>query len=247
MNERLSAARRAVASERRRVVAERDAFEAFENRVADLSVVTLSTTAPVLNDHRGDGPSLKRVRSAYEETVMSVPHYDAEYDDDVAESLASEFGAGIASAIVESRELTPELREAVVSATAAAHGEREAFVDVLEREEQSLADATRTVEALREDLQSLDHRPLSERDFDDLQSLRSSLSGLEARIDGISMRRQEVINGHRSDLPGIPTDLTEYLYADLDAAYPVLATLADLGRVIETARRRVDRALPASS
>ncbi|MFB6108904.1 MAG: hypothetical protein ABEJ82_08715 [Haloplanus sp.] len=245
MSDRLTAARRAVASERRRVVAEREAFAEFEARVADLSVVAMSTTAPVVNDHREDGPSLQRVRSVYESTVMGVPHYDAEYGDDVADSLAAEFGTDLAAAVVGSTTLTPELREAVVSA-AAARQEREAFVDVLDREDESLAAAVDAVETLRADFQTLDDRPLDDRDFDALRDVRSELSAFEARIDGISMRRQEVIDGHRSDLPGIHADLTEYLYDDLDVSYPVLATLADFGRLVEGMRRRVDRALASA-
>lgn len=45
------------------------------------------------------------------------------------------------------------------------------------------------------------------------------------------------------DGAGVPTDLCEYLYHDLSASYPVLASLADLGSRLERTRRRVERGL----
>jgi len=243
MTARIDAALDAVADERATLQDERSALTAFDGRVADLSTVTVSTGPPLVADPRPSGQSLSRLRAAYAETVMATPHYEAEYGDTVAESLAAEFGDDLAAAIIGGTGLTPELRDAVRAATDAARREREEFLDVLEREADSLATAADDIEALSADLDTLDDRPLSARSFDDLHDLWTALRDLEARIDGIGIRRQETLRSHRNDLPGVPTDLCEYLYHDLSASYPVLASLADFGTRLERARRRVERAL----
>ncbi|WP_251343490.1 DUF7260 family protein [Haloplanus halophilus] len=246
MTDRIEAARAAVAEERSCVRAEHDAFEAFERRVADFSAVAASTSPPLLTDPQPTGRSLERVRSAYEETVMSVPHYQAEYGDTVAESLAVEFGEDLAAALVGGTALTPEFREAVRAAADAARQEREEFLGVLDREDASLARAATDLAEVRADLDALDDRPLSDRTFDDLRSLWEAVGDVEARIEGVAMRRQETIRGHRGDLPGVPTDLAEYLYADLPVRYPVLSSVADLGTAVDRAGRRIERRLAST-
>ncbi|WP_049936474.1 DUF7260 family protein [Haloplanus natans] len=243
MTARIDAALDAVADERATLRDERSALTAFDGRVAGLSTVTVSTGPPLVADPRPSGQSLSRLRTAYAETVMATPHYEAEYGDTVAESLAAEFGDDLAAAIIGGTALTPELRDAVRAATDAAQREREEFLDVLDREADSLATAADDIEALSTDLDTLDDRPLSTRSFDELHDLWTATRDLEARIDGVGLRRQETLRSHRNDLPGVPTDLCEYLYHDLSASYPVLASLADLGSRLERTRRRVERGL----
>jgi len=247
MTDRIDAGRAAVGDERAAVRAEYEALAAFDRRVAELSTVTVPTGPPLVADPQPSGQSLARVRAAYAETVMSVPHYEAEYGDTVAESLAAEFGADLAAALMGGTALTPEVRDAVRAATVAARREREAFLDVLDREADSLVAAADDIAATESSLESLDDRPLSARPFDDLYDLWSTLRTLDARVDGIGLRRQETIGDHRTALPGVSTDLCEHLYADLSASYPVLASLADLAERLTRARRRVERALASTA
>jgi hypothetical protein len=247
MTARIDAALDAVADERAAVQAEHEAFSAFDRRVADCSTVAAPSGPPLVADPQPSGKSLERVRTAYAETVMSVPHYEAEYGDTVPESLAAEFGDDLAAALVGSTALTPELRDAVRAATDAARRERAEFLDVLDRESASLSTAADDVADLRAEMDALDDRPLSARSFDDLYDLWARVEELERRVDGIALRRQETIRGHRNDLPGVPTDLCEYLYGELSASYPVLATLADLGGTLERAGRRVERTLASTA
>jgi hypothetical protein len=243
MTARIDAALAAVAEERETIRDEYEALAAFDRRVADLSTVTVSTGPPLVADPQPSGRALTRLRTAYAETVMSTPHYETAYGDTVAESLAAEFGEDLAAALIGGTALTPELRDAVRAATEAARHEREEFLDVLDREADSLATTADDVEDIASRLDSLDGRPLPARSFDDLHDLWSTLGDLEAQVDGIGLRRQETIRGHRNDLPGVPTDLSEYLYQDLPTSYPVLASLADLGDRLADTRRRVERAL----
>ncbi|MFC6988330.1 hypothetical protein ACFQJD_05690 [Haloplanus sp. GCM10025708] len=40
--------------------------------------------------------------------------------------------------------------------------------------------------------------------------------------------------------------MTDYLYADHDSVYPVLAAVAAFGDLVDTARRRVERAIAST-
>jgi hypothetical protein len=87
------------------ISSERDAFQRFLKRLdniepqagqthhpltpsADVSIVPSERTKSV-NDTVG------KIRNAYSETVMAVPHYSTEYDDSIHRSMAVEFGAPI--------------------------------------------------------------------------------------------------------------------------------------------------------
>jgi hypothetical protein len=246
MTARIDAALDAVAEERATIRDEYEALEAFDGRVAELPTVTVSTGPPLVTDPQPSGQSLDRVRTAYAETVMATPHYETEYGDTVAESLAAEFGDDLAAALLGGTALTPELRDAVRAATDAARQEREEFLEVLDREADSLSTAADDIADVAAAFESLDSRPIPARSFDDLHDRWSAIRELQARVDGIGMRRQETIRGHRTHLPGVPTDLAEYLYHDLSVSYPVLAAVADLGERLDGARDRVERALAES-
>ena len=246
MTARIDAALDAVAAERATVRDEYEALGAFDRQVADLPTVTVSTGPPLVTDPRPSGRSLERVRTAYAETVMSTAHYETEYGDTVAESLTAEFGDDLAAALLGGRALTPELRDAVKAATDAARHEREEFLDVLDREADSLSTAVDDIGDVVAAFESLDDRPVPAGSFDDLHDRWATIRELQARIDGIGMRRQETIRGQRTHLPGVPTDLSEYLYHDLSSSYPALASVADLGERLDRARDRVEHALAES-
>jgi hypothetical protein len=246
MTARIDAALDAVADERTTIRNEHEALAAFDRRVVELSTVTISTGPPLVADPQPSGQSLERLRTAYAETVMATPHYDFEYGDTLAESLGAEFGDALAAALVGGTALTPELRDAVRAAAEAAQRERTEFLDVLDREAESLETVVDDVAAIEAELDSLDDRPLSARSFDDLYDLWAALGEIDARVEGIAMQRQETIRNQRTALPGVPADLCEYLYHDLSTSYPVLAALADLGNRLECARRRVECALAAT-
>lgn len=247
MSGRIDTALDAVADERSGICAERDALLAFDRRVADLSAVTVPVGPSLVADQRPSDQSLERVREVYAETVMSVPHYDDEYGDTLAESLAAEFGDDLAAALLNGAALTPTVRNAVRAAAAAAQDERDEFLDVLDREARSLDAAADDIEDVRAELATVGDDSPRRRRFDDLRQTWTALRDLDARVDGIAKRRQETIRGHRGDLPGVPADLCEYLYADLPTPYPALATLATVGERLAARRQRVERALASTA
>jgi hypothetical protein len=247
MTDRLSSARRAVTRERRKCVDEREAFRTFGRRITDLTPAQVTTNRRTLRSSRAasDG-SLDDVREAYESTVMAVPHYDQEYADEFLESLQAEFGDDVAAAVFGSRTLTAELQEALTAAARETAAERAAFLDLLDRELESVAVADEALGELFDDLQALDATPLPDRGFDELVELRTALVHAESRLDRVATRRQETLTTHRRTLSTIDGDVTEFLYGHLDSSYPVLTTVAEFGDLLETATRRVERAIAST-
>jgi len=246
MTDRIATAREALADERRTIEAEREAFSAFARRVDELETVSAPPSPGVgwpSGSSGSSGTASRRVRRVYAETVMAVDHYEREYGDTVAESVTAELGPEIAAALRDGSALTPPLRDAVLTAAANACQDRTAFLDLLDREEASLADAADAVADVRADLDTIDPDGAG---FNYLRLLRTRTADVASRTERIATRRQAVVDDHRRDLSGMPEDLPEYLYADLQSPYPVLAAVADLRGRIDDVRRRVDRAIAAA-
>lgn len=249
----VEAARESLECERRRCADETAAFRSFRAAVAEVDVqpsaAAGSATGPlaVTTAGRGTPPSLDAVRRAYERTVMDVPHYEEEYGDAYAESLAAEFGEEIAAGITAGSGLSPELRGAVVSAAGNAVRERRAFLGLLDEEFESLDAVEDGVEMVVGELSSLDDRPLSARSFDELVALREDVVALREGLDERARERQRTLAAHRRTLSNLVPSVTEYLYHDVDCAHPGLDALASARRLVETALSRVDRTVSTTA
>ncbi|MDS0298394.1 hypothetical protein NDI76_06545 [Halogeometricum sp. S1BR25-6] len=235
-----------VRRERRRCTDERTAFRAFRSAVADVR-----PTAPPEGSggppaagalsRTGRSASLTAVSREYRRTVMAVPHYESEYGDEYAESVAAEFGEAVAAGLTGGGTLTPPLRGAVVEGATAAMREREEFVSLLAAESSSLASARTTVDDSVDRLRALDNRPLSERSFADLARLRTAVLDVRDGLDEAAARRQETMRSHRRTLSNRAPSVAGYLYADLPVDHPALDALASARSLVETALARVDR------
>ncbi|EMA54285.1 DUF7260 family protein, partial [Halococcus salifodinae] len=117
-----------VETDHERTITERDAFARFADCVSEFEV----SSVDLHPDHAQQAPAqtlvapetaarakspLARVRDAYRDTVMGVPHYDEEYDDSLPESLTGEFSPEVAAAVLTSEQLTPHLRDRLIDAT----------------------------------------------------------------------------------------------------------------------------------
>ncbi|OYR85725.1 hypothetical protein DJ84_01755, partial [Halorubrum ezzemoulense] len=124
--------------ERRRVLDERDAFESFADRVADIDTISAATDSTPsgvpAGSLRGMGApgssvSLRRVMAAYDDTVLSLPHYRAEYDETPAESLAAELGPDAVTALASDGGLSGAAQSALVDRSRRAVDARERLAD----------------------------------------------------------------------------------------------------------------------
>lgn len=214
----LSTAASRIEHERAEVTNERDAFREFRDRVADIDTESASSIPQRIAESTGRRPpaeGLDRVREAYRETVMDVPHYEAVYDEPFVEHVAAEFGPELARQLHESTAVsfTPPLREALWMAAQRATYERRHFLELLDEEAASLEAARNGILDL---LQSLSSTVIPE------WHRETFVQGLT----GVAERRQETL--HTSDdLPaGYDHSLCTHLYDDEAWNYPVLTAVA---------------------
>ena len=250
----LEGARETVRVERRRTADERAAFASFRSR---LDAIPATTAAGVTADRRFDGPQpigyetprmgteLLAVRDAYQSTVMSVPHYEEEYNDTYAASLAAEFGPELAAALTCESALHEHVRRSVLDQTTTAIETRDEFETVLEREQASVRAASEELRSLDDSVASLGETAVDRLDFGGLDAHRARLEVLERRCDEVATTRQrERVAVERSmHFDGETDDVQTYLYQDLPVTYPVLAAVAAVGRRIDAVRRDVERAI----
>jgi len=219
----LSTAASHIEREQAELAVERDAFREFRERVTEIEPTpAASTPRRLAADRNGGGHSnsLDRVRSAYRETVMDVPHYEDVYEESFEAHVAAEFGSELAHQLCEesAASFTLPLRERLRVAAQRAIEERRALLDRLDDEGDSVA-------AARSDL-AVVLQPLSSTVIPEWH--RETFA---RRLDAIAERRQETLHD-RGDLPdGSDYSLSTYLYRDDPWSHPVLTAVA---RVRET-------------
>ena len=247
VDDRLADAVAELRRERRRITDELEALEAFADRVRSIPTEhhTPRSRRPVgvATETSGTATGLRRVREAYESTLMSVPHYVEEYDDTYVESLAEEFSPDIASALTDGAAFNGRCKRALLSAVDTSRSARDSLVDVVDRERKSVRDAKSELEELAAECADLGSTEFGEMRFGTLDAYRSRLRVMEGNCEALSDRRQDAIFDQRriQRLPADVPDVTVYFYQDLDADYPVMSVVAALFDAIATQRRRVER------
>ena len=253
--QRLRRAREVVRVERRRTADEQAAFAAFRSRLDAITATSVAgttnrpidTRSLIGHDTPRMGTKLRAVREAYQSTVMSVPHYDEEYNDTYPSSLAAEFGPELAAALTRESALHEHVRQSVLEQTTTAIETRDEFETVLEREHTSLRTATEAIHTVYDSVESLAETAVEQLDFGALDAHRARLEVLERQCDAVATtRQQERAATERSmHFDGETEDVQTYLYQDLPVTYPVLATVAGVGRRIDAVRRDVEHAIIA--
>ena len=286
----IRAARAELRVERRRIVDEREAFGAFRDRVSsipdeggsadptDPSAVdgfagaggaagvrgAIGGTTGGTGGAASPGSRLVAVRDAYRATVMSVPHYEAEYDDTYERSVAEEFGPEVAYALTRTDCFHEEYKRSLLAAAETAVQEREAFLDAVESEIQSAERAGSRLEPIRTEIGAIedeiggdegavdgdgvdaagDEGDPADIGFGALDACRTRTTALREDCDRIAARRQRVLADHERRLAlGDDLDLPAYCYQDLDVTYPVLAAVGAVGDRLEGLRERIERAM----
>lgn len=246
--------------ERRRVLDERDAFEAFGDRVAEMDTVsaaTDSTPAGVpagalrgLGRAEGTGPpgggsgggdvTLRRVMTAYEDTVLSLPHYRDEYDETATESLAAELGPDTTTALATDGGLSSGAQSALVDRSRRAADARTRLADAIDEEIDELADRESTLSGIdRRRRRLLGHLDgiRSRGEADAAIDVWNRLTDLERECDRLAADRQRSLDDPPMSA-GAPMEDTDkafyaYLYDPTDGPrYPVLAQVAELAESV---------------
>ncbi|RXK50021.1 DUF7260 family protein [Halorientalis pallida] len=207
--EPLDAARDRLRVRRRRLVDERDAFDQLCRRVETLptaEAVDVPDAVLAVTTRTGRGPSA--LRTAYDETVLTVPHADdgsvPAFDDLLSRSTRAE--------LRWAARLTPALRSAVLDDATAAHERRVDRIGAIDAE---LATLDR-IESVARDLLAV------ESSADAATDDEARLASLDRRCRRHAARRRATLaNRADADAPALPPDF----YVDLDVEDPVLSVL----------------------
>ena len=207
------------------VEAEIRAYERFDERVSDISVKSTapSPSAPlaVSSRHQSDSNGIEDVENAFRETVMSVAHYEREYDETLVEHASEELSPTIGSGFADesNQSYTPVYRQLLRSAVQSA-------VD----------DRSRLVENFRTELASL------ERNQQALEDLLATCDGpsipgwyrskFESRLEEISRDRQRTVQRRTPRIRVSGTDFCECFYQDNEWTYPVLTAVSRFRSIV---------------
>lgn len=245
-------ARSVATEERERVLDEAKAFTDFAQQVAELeagpagsvgrpagTATMVETTAATATTPLGD------VEQAYRETVMSVPHYEQEYDEPLAQNMAAEFGEDVASAVVTGQALTPQLKGTLLQRSSRSHRLRVALLDHLDAETDDLAEAAADYDRIAASMDRIQSERLDDTSFENLLAEWYLLEDRERECTDRLQKRQETVHSRRGlakHLSDAPT-MEEYLYEPLDVTYPVLADGTSLLEEIRASQQQVLLAL----
>jgi len=236
----LDGAREALRAEQRITTAELEAFETFRERVSGLTpprqTVGQEARATTLVRTSHSDPGAEAIRTAYEETVMAVDHYDTEYGEGILENIHAELGAEYAELFRADVPVTAQMKQGFLLAAAEARERRAGFMKLLD-EEGSMLDR---VERLVNDTELLTELP-EELRFDCLWARYDQLDVAQQRAESILADRQEQI--HSLDIPRSPDKdpvlLNEFLYGTLPTTFPILRTVTHLLSDVRTARQTI--------
>ncbi|GAA0477765.1 hypothetical protein MUK72_14665 (plasmid) [Halococcus dombrowskii] len=235
---------------------ERDAFATFTDRIADLDVAAVDPTTDEFQQpstqllaqspyNSNAATSLEEVHDIYRETVMAVDHYADVYDDTLEESLAQEFGPEVATTVLASDQLTPQLRDRLVACSQQARESRHSLLQGLNSEYSALATAdeklTRLGAALDGIVGTRSFENWTARELVDAdERLRSRRHECEQLLTDrqATLSEQRVPSTHRID-----HEFSEYLYGSLSVTYPVVSDTTSLIDTLRTAHENVEQAL----
>lgn len=233
--------------EQRRVLDERDAFVEFADRVESLEPVSAESSAafasgssPGLNRTIGFGNTadvtLRRVLSIYRDTVMSVPHYEADYDETVAESISTELGSDTAISLATNGTLSQPAQHALVEHSREAAEARDSLADAIETEIDALSDIDTELTAIdRRRRQLVEH--LTEVNINKIGAaidIWKQLDDLEAETQTVATERQQSLQEPPMRMDPAISDGDEmtfydYLYGNTEGPrHPVLTQITDL-------------------
>ncbi|GAA0466916.1 hypothetical protein MUK72_18395 (plasmid) [Halococcus dombrowskii] len=244
-----------VKSDREWTTDERDAFASFTDRITDLNAVAVdpptdefqqpSTQLLVPSAHPSNAAtSLEEVCDIYRETVMAVDHYTDIYDDTLEESLAQEFGSAVATIVLTSDQLTPQLRDRLVACSQQARESRHLLLQGLKSEYSALETANEKLTRLGSDLDGIvgtcSFENWTDRELAGAnERLRSRKHECKQLLTDrqATLSEQRVPSTHRTD-----HEFNEYLYGSLSVTYPVVSDTTSLIGTLRTAHQSVDRA-----
>jgi hypothetical protein len=234
-------ARSLVTEEHTRTAAELDAFTEFKRRVSGIeptrSVPTNGNMVAMANG--STDRQLEQVQNAYRETIMSVPHYEDEYDEPFEVNMTAELGEEVAVAVVDGSRFTEQVKRGLISQCNEGRRRRAELIRTLNREERRLMDAQSDLSEVESALESETPDSIRDHGFPEL-------SDRWERLGTVKDRCQDLLDDHaaaRKNTPEERPEFREYVYSSLPTEYPILSETTRLLDRITDRRRTILRAL----
>lgn len=248
-------AREIVETDQEWTLDERDAFASFADRIDELDIDVVdpstdgfqqpSTQLLIAPPHASNtATSLEEICDVYRETVLSVDHYTDLYGDTVEESLAQEFGPEIATTVITSDQLTPQLRDQFIDCSQQARESRQSLLQGLRNEYTALETADEKLTRLGAGLDGI----VGTHSFDnwtetELADIDERLRSRKQECEQLLADRQATLSEQRvPSTHRIDHEFSEYLYESLSVTYPVVMDTISLIDTLRTAQQSVEQA-----
>jgi cyanate lyase len=228
--------------------AEYEAFQEFRDDVQSLSPQVQrasegTTGAVALTSGRSDTQDgLEPVRERYRETVMSVPGYEEMYGEPLDEHIHAEFGAELASVVLETGDLTKPVQSLLVTQATGAVHERKKYLETLNLEYEAVMDANSQLQPTKAVLTEVDPSRLYRYPFEELFEYENDVrDAIETCEELIETRQHEIHNSSTQFQfrSGNEVLFQEFLYRPLKMSFPVLSTALEQVQELTTRRQAV--------
>lgn len=225
------------------ITEEIQAFEQFREKVSNTSTNIESKNS--INNFRCQQKSTvegtSKVRTAYRDTIMSVPHYEKEYGDTYLSSVSEELGPDLAIAITESSELTPISKSALINQIDNTIEGRKQLRKTVQSEQDSIESGYNDLYNIGEFIHQYPENKIFRLNNDQKTKFEAKLSNNIDDLDKISINRQQEINKIQKSAQTNQShsDLYSYFYQSMSTNYPVLETIGKLGREIKKLERDI--------
>lgn len=241
----IRSAKEAVQTEQRRVTDEIEAYEQFATKLTRISTTATSQPTPATfhtTVEQGVTSETSSIKNLFEETVMSVPHYEEDYDESFIEHIAAEFTPEIALLLKDPDCLTEQHTSVLESYTHSAITERKDLAQTLEREYDSVDHLGSQVFELSQQVLEISHGKFNCMDFGSLEAHWRRLETLTTKCDRIAADRQQLIDSPTRAVgcSNSNISLNRYLYENLAYDYPILATIGTLGSCIYALQTQIE-------
>lgn len=233
-----------VREEKHQIETERAAFERFSTEILNLNAHEAlgSDTDGLLlrKPDRPVGDTTETVRSLYRETIMSVEHYEEEYDETLRTNITAELGPDFETAVMTDDTLNQPLLDALARKSTSVAQDREKYTARVESELQSLTDAQKQLQNMTKSVERIRDWDTSSQSFEELEDAENELQVAKRECKTIIESRQtEYVDAPEED--GL--NFRDYLYQQYEWNHPVVGDALDTIKNIQVAERRIATAV----
>jgi hypothetical protein len=207
------------------VQAEYDAFAEFGKTIQSIDTISTPSPDPPASSYSppvSTNNQLQKIQDCYQNTIMSIPDFEAQYDETLQDSMSAEFGWEITRAVLCNDQFTPPLQDLLVAKADAATRERKRLLQTIDNERKSLVEKYNQLEKIEQRLETKKYNEIMSKKFDWLVAYYYHTIHCENQCESILAKRQRKIQNQINQVRSGNLILQEYLYQDLKISFPIL-------------------------